>query len=176
MSRLRGNDHTMHDKSPETLRVTSTTFTEGGTLPDSSVFDGMGCTGGNRSPQLAWSEVPKETKSIAIILHDADAPTGVGFFHWIVANLPADTRELPEGAGGGSHLPKGAVLGFTDFGQTGYGGPCPPPGDAPHPYAFTVYALKGEVDADGTTTGAKLRFMTKGNILASGTLTGRFGR
>jgi len=166
----------MHDLSPETLRVTSSTFTEGGTLPHSVVFNGMGCTGRNRSPHLAWAAVPPRTASLAVICHDPDAPTGVGFFHWIVAKISPDVTELGEGAGDGSALPAGAVLGFTDYGESVYGGPCPPPGDPPHRYRFTVYALKNELDVDATTTGAKLRFMTRGNILASGTLTGLFGR
>jgi len=167
----------MHDKSPEILRVSSTTFAEGQTLPSSVVFDGMGCTGGNRSPQLAWSNVPEGTQSFAIICHDPDAPTGVGFFHWILANVPANVRDLAEGAGdGGASMPSGAVSGVSDFGTVGYGGPCPPPGDPPHHYEFTVYALKSNLPVDATLGGAKLRFMTRGNILASGTIVGLFGR
>ena len=168
----------MHDKSPETLRVSSTTFSDGGTLPSSTVFDGMGCTGGNRSPQLAWDGIPEGTVSFAIICHDPDAPTGVGFFHWILANVPADVRALPEGAGnaGAATLPQGAVSGVSDYGMPGYGGPCPPVGDAPHHYQFTVYALKTKLPVDATLGGAKLRFMTRGNILASGTLVGLYGR
>jgi len=167
----------MHDKSPEILRVSSTTFAEGKTLPSSVVFDGMGCTGGNRSPQLAWSNVPEGAQSFAIICHDPDAPTGVGFFHWILANVPANVRDLAEGAGnGGASMPSGAVSGVSDFGTVGYGGPCPPPGDAPHHYQFTVYALKSNLPVDATLGGAKLRFMTRGNILASGTIVGLYGR
>jgi Raf kinase inhibitor-like YbhB/YbcL family protein len=166
----------MHDRSPETLRVSSSTFASGESLPKSTSFDQMGCTGDNRSPHLAWSEVPADTKSFAVILHDPDAPTGVGFFHWLVAGIPGDVRELPEGAGAGLGLPSGVVNGHNDFGFNGYGGPCPPPGDAPHHYEFTVYALRNELDVDPSLTGAKLRFLTRGNILASGTLVGRFGR
>ncbi|MDQ2858619.1 MAG: YbhB/YbcL family Raf kinase inhibitor-like protein [Candidatus Eremiobacteraeota bacterium] len=168
----------MHDTSPETLRISSTTFAQGQTLPSSVVFDGMGCKGGNRSPHLAWSDVPEGTQSFAVICHDPDAPTGVGFFHWILANIPVGVRELAEGAGnaGAASMPSGAVSGVSDFGAVGYGGPCPPPGDAPHHYRFTVYALKSKLPVDATLGGAKLRFMTRGNLLATGTIVGLYGR
>jgi Raf kinase inhibitor-like YbhB/YbcL family protein len=169
----------MQQSEPATLEVRSNTFTDGATLPESTVFNGFGCTGGNRSPDLRWSGAPNGTKSYALILHDPDAPTGVGFFHWIMWNIPGDVTELPENAGDpASGLgPRGAVYGHTDFGKPGYGGPCPPPGHGQHRYQFTVYALSvPTLDLPQTATAATLRFTMIGKILAQGTLTGLYGR
>jgi Raf kinase inhibitor-like YbhB/YbcL family protein len=160
------------------LTVRSSTFTAGGTLPMSTVFNNFGCTGGNRSPHLAWSGAPSGTVSYALIMHDPDAPTGTGWYHWVLFNIPANVHELKEGAGakGSSDLPAGAVLGLTDFGFSMYGGPCPPAGDKPHHYNVTVYALSSKIDGDATTTGAALRFLMRGSTLATGTITGLYGR
>lgn len=160
------------------LALRSETFTDGGTLPLSTVFNSFGCTGGNRSPHLAWSGGPAGTASFAVILHDPDAPTGTGWYHWVVFNIPATVHELKAGAGAqGSHdLPAGAVLGLTDFGSSQYGGPCPPAGDKPHRYNFAVYALSSKIDGGTTTTGAALRFLVRTVTLATGTITGLYGR
>ena len=159
------------------LSVKSKTFTNGGKLPNSTVFNNFGCTGGNRSPHLAWSGEPAGTASFAVILHDPDAPTGTGWYHWVVFNIPPTVHELKEGAGaqGTTDLPAGAVLGLTDFGFSQYGGPCPPVGDKPHHYNFTVYALSSKIDGGPTTTGAALRFLMRGATLTTGTITGRYG-
>lgn len=161
-----------------TLSVRSDTFTNGGTLPLSTVFNTFGCTGGNISPHLAWSGGPAGTASYAVTLHDPDAPTGTGWYHWVLVNIPATVHELKAGAGAqGSHdLPTGAVLGLTDFGFSHYGGPCPPTGDKPHRYNFTVYALSSKVDGGPTMTGAALRFVIRTMTLATGTITGLYGR
>ena len=145
------------------LSVRSSTFAGGATLPMSTVFNSFGCTGANRSPHLAWSGQPAGTASFAVILHDPDAPTGTGWYHWVVFNIPPTVHELKEGAGaqGSPDLPAGAVLGLTDFGFSQYGGPCPPPGDRPHHYHFTVYALSSKIDGSATTTGAALRFLVR---------------
>ena len=112
------------------------------------VANGFGCTGQNVSPALSWQNVPAGTQSLALLMHDPDAPTGSGFWHWVVLNLPANTNGLPRGAGSGAgQLPAGSVAGNTDFmntgvtGPGGYGGPCPPVGHGPHRYNFTLYAL-----------------------------------
>lgn len=131
----------------------------------------MGCTGENVSPQLAWDDVPPGTKSFAVIMHDPDAPTSGGFYHWVMFNIPGDMRELPEGA-----VVSGAVLGHTDFGTNEYGGPCPPPG-TPHHYHVTVYALDTEkLPLDKSTTGAKLEFMAMEHTLAKSEIIGLYGR
>lgn len=148
-------------------------------IADAQVFNGFGCSGGNVSPSLAWKNPPAGTKSFAITVYDPDAPTGSGWWHWVVYNLPASTASLPAGAGdkGGAKLPAGAMQGKTDFGAPGWGGPCPPQGDKPHRYIFTVHALKVEkldVPADGTA--ALVGFMINANRLGKATFTGMYGR
>jgi Raf kinase inhibitor-like YbhB/YbcL family protein len=149
-----------------------------GTLADKQVFNGMGCTGENLSPELSWKNAPEGTKSFVVTLYDPDAPTGSGWWHWVVYNIPADKTELPQGAGSGkAELPAGAVQGNTDFGQPGYGGACPPAGDKPHHYIFTVHALKIEkLDVPANATAAYVGFMTRANELASATLKATYAR
>jgi hypothetical protein len=169
----------MQTGKPTQLHVTSGTFENGQTMPQSTLFSGFGVGGHNRSPHIAWSGEPPQTKSFAVILHDPDAPTGTGFFHWIVFNIPADVHELSEDAGqaSGANLPAGTVQGHTDFGVRAYGGPAPPPGHGPHRYEFYVYALDvPTLEADATTTAALLRFMMLGHVVAEGKLTGTYGR
>ena len=164
----------MAQGQPALLNVRSDTFEHNRTMPKSTVFGGD-AGGDDRSPHLSWSGAPPETKSYAIVLHDPDAPTGTGFFHWVVFNIPAETTELHEDAGakGGHKLPKGAKHGHTDFGLSHYGGPAPPPGHGPHHYNFHVYALDvPSLEAGETSTAALLRFMMRGHVLAEGMLTG----
>jgi hypothetical protein len=165
-------------KKPGKLKVSSATFKDKAKMPDTTVFNGFGCTGGNVSPDLKWEGAPEGTKSFALVVHDPDAPTGVGFFHWTMWNIPATTTTLEAGAGAadGSKAPAGAVQGYTDFGANGYGGPCPPPGK-PHRYDFTVYALDTEkIELGKGSTAALLRFMIREHTLAEGTYQGTFGR
>jgi len=169
---------TADSAQPAKLNVTSTTFKNGGILPQSTVFNSFGCTGGNRSPQIAWSGAPAKTAAFALILHDPDAPTGTGWYHWVIFNIPPNVHELKEGAGAkdSPDLPPGAVLGLTDFGFSEYGGPCPPVGDKKHHYRFTVYALASKIDGGATTTAAAVRFLIRSSTLASGTIVGLYGR
>jgi Raf kinase inhibitor-like YbhB/YbcL family protein len=104
----------------------------------------FGCSGENKSPALKWSGAPKDTKSFVVTVYDPDAPTGSGFWHWFVYNIPANVTELPANAGaqGGANLPKGAAMNRIDYGFAAWGGVCPPEGDKPHRYIFTIYALK----------------------------------
>ncbi|HTN53017.1 MAG TPA: YbhB/YbcL family Raf kinase inhibitor-like protein [Anaeromyxobacter sp.] len=149
----------------------------GGTLTEKQVFNGFGCQGGNVSPQLAWSNPPAGTKSFVVTVYDPDAPTGSGWWHWVVFDIPADVHELPAGAGGGTGLPAGAVQGRTDFGAPGFGGACPPPGDKPHRYVFTVYALKVEkLDAPADTSAAMIGFMTHASQRGKASFTAKYGR
>ncbi len=160
-------------KMPHTLTVRSSTLAGATVMPGESVFDGFGCTGENVSPQLSWSEGPEGTKSYLVMLYDPDAPTGVGFHHWWVANLSPGTRALPEGV---AELPAGAVQGRNDYGTTTYGGPCPPEGRT-HRYLFYVWALG--VDAlpvDAQTSPVVVRFMLAQNALAVGRLEATYGR
>jgi Raf kinase inhibitor-like YbhB/YbcL family protein len=120
-----------------------------GSFDENFILNGFGCSGGNVSPALEWSGLPEGTQSLALQVHDPDAPTGAGFWHWAVYNIPPDATGLAQGAGNAPEtLPAGAFGGNTDFLDTGatggngnYGGPCPPEGDAPHRYVFTLYAL-----------------------------------
>jgi Raf kinase inhibitor-like YbhB/YbcL family protein len=146
-----------------------------GTFQQSQIFNGFGCTGGNTSPQLAWSGAPAGTKSFALTMYDPDAPTGSGWWHWIVVNMPATTTKLDAGASG-KNMPAGAQELRTDFGKPGYGGPCPPPG-APHRYIFTIYALNVEkLDLDAQSSGAMAGFMINQNKLAKAAFTATYGR
>jgi len=159
-------------RSGARLTVTSETFTDGGTLPREAAFGG--CGGDNRSPQLAWTGAPAGTKSFAVTCFDPDAPTGSGYWHWLTFNISADTTSLDAG----SPSARGSTTGRNDYGESAYGGPCPPPGDGPHGYVFTVYALDVErIDGiDEGVTGASLVFNMRGHVLAQGSVTGRYGR
>lgn len=129
--------------------LSSPDIAEGRAIGEKFVLGAFGCSGDNVSPQLVWKNVPAGTRSFALQVHDAKAPTGSGWWHWTVYNIPASAMELPQGAGNDpSRLPAGANAGSNDFQDTGaaggngnYGGPCPPTGDKPHPYVFTLYAL-----------------------------------
>ncbi|GLC24741.1 kinase inhibitor [Roseisolibacter agri] len=161
------------------LSLTSTDLSRETKIGNRHVFNGFGCSGQNVSPQLAWKNAPAGTKSFAITAYDPDAPTGSGWWHWVVYDIPATTTALPSGAGSTTPaaLPAGAVQGTTDFGAKGYGGPCPPPGDKPHRYIFTVHALKvAKLDVPATATAAMIGFNINANRLASATLTARYGR
>jgi Raf kinase inhibitor-like YbhB/YbcL family protein len=162
--------------SPAPLKVDSQVVQEGKPIPPSAVHDSAG--GQNISPDLSWGALPPGTRSLAVTCYDPDAPTTVGFTHWVLFNLSPELRALPAGAGAPGKAPKGAVLGFTDYGASEYGGMAPPPGDPPHRYQFTVYALDVPrlEGADASTTYAKFRFLIRGHVLAQGTLTGLFER
>src|SRR2546421_1153961 len=116
--------------------LSSTDISAGGQIAEQQVFNGFGCKGGNVSPALSWSNPPAGAKSFALLMHDPDAPTGSGWWHWVVYNIPAGLKSLPAGAGDPhkSLLPAGAVQGRTDFGTSGYGGPRPPPRQPPPHY------------------------------------------
>jgi Raf kinase inhibitor-like YbhB/YbcL family protein len=153
------------------------------TLPH--VYNGMGCSGQNLSPALEWANAPKGTKSFAVTMYDPDAPTGSGWWHWVMYNIPASTTSLPAGVGnprgmgliGGRNAPSGSVQGNTDFGTKGYGGPCPPPGDKPHRYHITVFALKvDKLDLPGNATAAMVGFNLNANKLATARVTGLYSR
>jgi Raf kinase inhibitor-like YbhB/YbcL family protein len=159
--------------------LTSPEIKAGGTMPKSFEFNGFGCSGENKSPALKWSGAPAGTKSFAVTVYDPDAPTGSGWWHWVVVNLPASVTELPANAGavGGANLPAGASSVKIDYGYAGWGGTCPPQGDKPHRYIFTVYALKTEkLDLPADATAALAGFMINANKIGKASFTARYGR
>jgi Raf kinase inhibitor-like YbhB/YbcL family protein len=162
------------------MQLTSSSFKDGDYLSMDHVLStdfGFGCSGGNRSPQLAWSGAPAGTKSFALTCFDPDAPTGSGFWHWLVVNIPAGVTELPLDAGNArsGKLPDGALQTRTDYGPPGYGGPCPPQGDHPHRYLFTIYAVSAEqLQVTADTSAAVVGFQLHFNTLAQASLMGLF--
>ena len=175
----------------QSMSLTSTDLKEGATIANEQVFKGFGCTGSNVSPALSWSGAPAGTKSFAITVYDPDAPTGSGWWHWVVFNIPANVTSLPKGAGDAKKkqwtgrdvkkklMSKGTIESRNDYGSTGYGGPCPPPGDKPHHYQITVFAV--DVDKlpnakNDAVSAALAGFDLGSHTLAKATLTGLYGR
>ena len=129
----------------------------------------FGCEGENVSPQLHWENAPEGTKSFAITVYDPDTPTGSGFWHWLVTDIPVDMTEIEEGASG--KLPAGIVESITDYSVTGYGGPCPPKGDKPHAYIVTVFALKKEkLGLEPNTPPAVVGFTINANMIGKASI------
>lgn len=161
------------------LTVTSDDIADGKPLPMAHVADIMGCTGDNLSPHLRWSGAPEGTQSYAVTCFDPDAPTGSGFWHWVLFDIPATVTELPRGAGSGAMtgLPPGAIHARNDMGTPGYIGAAPPPGHGEHRYVFAVHALgvpKLGVGADATP--ALVGFNLTFNTLARGVIIATFQR
>ena len=183
-----------HNSDAQTPTFTlSSPDLSGGTFANKFILNGFGCSGQNVSPQLVWSGIPAGTRSLQLQVHDPDAPTGAGFWHWAVYDIPPATSGLAQGAGNSlAALPAGAYGGNTDFMDTGatgangnYGGPCPPAGDAPHHYNFTLYALSVDhvADAGGipkTGTASLFSFVINKGVgpalLGKATFTATYGR
>ncbi len=151
------------------LQISSTAFSAGETIPKKFT-----CDGPDVSPQLKWNDPPANAQSLALIMDDPDAPAGT-WVHWVLYDLPANTRELPEGIAKQEQLPSGARQGRNDFGRIGYGGPCPPPGK-PHRYFFKLYARDAKLGLKARATKADLERAMKGHILAQGELIGKYDR
>lgn len=161
----------------QTFTLTSSDL--GGQATIQQVFNGFGCTGGNKSPHLSWSNAPDGTKSFALTMYDPDAPTGSGWWHWVVFDIPAEVKSLPSGAGSldGKGMPQFAIQSLTDFGATGYGGPCPPPGHGPHQYIVTIYALKTDkLGLDERAGAAMVGFNLNQHTLAKASLVFYYAR
>ncbi len=151
----------------------------GSTIKLEQVANGFGCTGGNVSPALTWTGAPAGTKSFALILHDPDAPTGVGgFTHWLAYNIPATATGLAKGSSGKpAALPAGTVEATNSGGVVGFFGPCPPVGDKPHRYIFTVYALSvDKLNIPATASQALVGFNINGNAIGKADFIGYYGR
>ena len=151
----------------------------GGELTKVQEFNGFGCSGENQSPQLSWKNAPEGTKSFAITMYDPDAPTGSGFWHWVVFNIPSTSNELVTNAGNVSLnlSPNGAIQSVTDFGSKGFGGPCPPVGHGIHQYIITVYALKTDkLGLTETTNPAVVGFYLWNQTLAKASIVAYYKR
>lgn len=161
------------------FQLSSPDIQPGKMMPQRFEFNGFGCSGENKSPALTWSGAPKGAKSFALTVYDPDAPTGSGWWHWVVINIPADVNELPADAGAlkSTTLPKGATQIRTDYGSAAFGGICPPQGDKPHHYIFTVYALKTDkIEVPADATAALAGYMIHSNMLAKASFTALYGR
>lgn len=171
-----------HDFLPEvpSFTLTSNDISDGERLADRHASGAFGVPGGeDHSPHLAWSGAPEGTQSYALTCYDPDAPTGSGFWHWAVANIPANVTELPAGAGapGSSDLPAGAVVLRNDAGTRGYVGAGPPPGHGVHRYYFTVHAVDvPELEVTEDASPAFLGFNLFQHTLGRATLVATFER
>ena len=158
------------------MRLTSKDLTPGQPMATAQVFDQFGCQGGNASPELTWSGAPQGTMSYAVLAFDPDAPTGSGWWHWVVFNIPASASGIATNASRNGALPQGAVESRTDFGISGYGGACPPVGHGIHRYQFTVYALPvadlttGSFPLDAKAPAAMVSFVVRAAALDHATL------
>jgi Raf kinase inhibitor-like YbhB/YbcL family protein len=172
---------------------------EGGAIKAEQVLKGAGCTGGNVSPELSWSGVPAGTKSLALTMYDPDAlaywwyrakslalavydpdaSTRSGWLHWVIVNISANVTSLPKDAGNvrAGLAPAGSIQSRTSFGPGGWGGPCPPQGDKPHHYVFTLYALDlDKLSVNENTSPTSVGFSLHYHALGKATLSGTYGR
>ncbi|MEW6079977.1 MAG: YbhB/YbcL family Raf kinase inhibitor-like protein [Thermodesulfobacteriota bacterium] len=148
-------------------------------LTEDQVYSGFGCTGKNISPSLSWAGAPTETKSFAITVFDPDARKGRGWWHWLIFNIPAGIQELSADAGNMEKnlVPEGCVQSVTDFGKPGFGGACPPIGEIPHRYIFTVYALAVEkLDLNENASPRKVESALEKHALSRAALMSYYGR
>lgn len=192
--------------SADALQLNSIDVPADSTIKQQFVFNGFGCVGENQSPALSWRDAPKDTKSFALTVYDPDAPTGSGWWHWLVIDIPSSRSDLPRGFGqpasqSGQKLedkkasqatrkvdnppPADAPLSpaatirqiRNDYGQAAYGGPCPPKGDKPHRYIFTLFALKVErLDIPDDASAALTGYMIRANAIDQSSFTAYFGR
>lgn len=153
---------------PNSLNLASSALRSG------SVPASLTCDGANTSPDLSWSAPPASTRSFALILTDPDAPMGI-FVHWLLYNLPAVTRSLPAAFSTQPQLSDGTLQGNNDFGNIGYGGPCPP-GHSQHRYVFDLYALDAFLSLPSGASRRQVEEAMKGHILARGRLVAHYGR
>lgn len=157
----------------DSFTLSSSDIAEGQTMSKQQEFQGFGCTGENQSPQLSWSGAPEGTEAYAILVHDPDAPTGgSGWWHWQMINIPKEVTHLDADAGNSNHqlAPKGSLQIRNDYGVQGFGGACPPKGDKPHRYRFTVYALSSKLVLPENPSAALTGYMVNSYKLASSTI------
>ena len=158
--------------------LSSKNIADGKLMSKTQEFQGFGCSGGDKSPQLSWSGAPKGTKTFAIFAFDPDAPTGSGWWHWQVVNIPKHVTSLPAGAGAlnSKLLPKGAMEIRNDYGIKAFGGACPPKGDAAHHYQFTIYALPKKLTLPKDASSALTSFMVRANAIGQSRIVALYKR
>jgi len=154
------------------LTLSSTDIANGKFMAKAQEFQGFGCSGGNQSPQLSWAGAPAGTAAFAILVHDPDAPTGSGWWHWQLVNIPKNVTSLAAGAA----APAGSRQMNNDYGAKGFGGACPPPKHGVHRYQFTVYALSQKLDLPENASGALTGYMVRANSLDSSTIEALYQR
>lgn len=156
--------------------LSSTDIAAGKHMKKAQEFNGFGCTGDDLSPQLSWSGAPAGTVAYAITAYDPDAPTGSGWWHWQLINIPADVTSLATGAGKADKAPKGSQHIENDYGVAGFGGACPPQGHGVHHYKFTVYALSKKLELPANASGALTGYMVNANSLGSASIEALYKR
>ncbi len=156
--------------------LTSTDIAAGKQMKKAQEFNGFGCAGDDLSPQLSWNAAPKGTVAYAVFAYDPDAPTGSGWWHWQVVNIPAEVTSLATGAGKPDKNPKGSQQIENDYGVAGFGGACPPQGHGDHRYQFTVYALSKKLELPANASGALTGYMVNVNSLGSATIEALYKR
>lgn len=155
-----------------TLTLASIDIANGKFMAKAQEFQGFGCSGGNQSPQLSWSGAPQGTAAFAILVHDADAPTGSGWWHWQLVNIPKDVTSLAAGA----LAPAGSQQMRNDYGVKGFGGACPPSGHGVHHYRFTVHALSQKLELPEDASGALTGYMVRAHSLGASTIEALYRR
>jgi len=159
------------------FELSSSDVVQGQRLSRAQVYRGYGCNGGNLSPALSWKDIPAGTRSFAVTVFDPDAPTGKGWWHWLIFDIPVTVDSLPAGVGVNAPLPTGARQGRNDFGEHAYGGACPPVGNGSHRYVFTVYALKvGRLDVGTDASPEQIDAAVHEHSLGSAKITALYSR
>jgi Raf kinase inhibitor-like YbhB/YbcL family protein len=142
--------------------------------PEGNIPSRFTCEGQNISPEISWTDAPQGTKSFALVMHDPDAPRRGGYTHWVVFNIPASVKQIPENAPKQAELPAGGIQGKNDDGGAGYTGPCPPSGT--HRYYFRLYALDKKLDLKDGVTKDELEKALKGHVLGEAEFMGKYKR
>lgn len=161
------------------LSLSSHDIADGKFMAKTQEFNGFGCAGEDLSPHLKWENAPKGTKSFAITAYDPDAPTGSGWWHWQVVNIPLKVNELATGAGSvnKSLMPQGSVQISNDYGNKAFGGACPPKGHGVHHYRITIHALSVEkLELPKNASGALAGYMINSNTIESSTIESLYQR
>jgi Raf kinase inhibitor-like YbhB/YbcL family protein len=163
----------------DSFTLASKDIAQGQFMAKAQEFNGFGCDGGDLSPQLQWSDAPKGTKSFAITAYDPDAPTGSGWWHWQIVNIPITVTEVAAGSGSTNKdlAPKGSMQISNDYGSKGFGGACPPKGHGVHHYRFTVHALSvDKLELPEGASGALTGYMINANTIATSTIEALYKR